>query len=134
MSTAEGAAAADAGDVLVVFARHPAPGKVKTRLARAIGDGAASALYAAFLDDLRRRFAATRFAVRWAVAPPDPGFAARFAVPEAHVFVQDGQDLGARMRNAIAAMLHQGFARCAIVGSDMPQLAIDTVADAFARL
>lgn len=120
--------------MLVVFARYPEPGRVKTRLARAIGAAAASTLYAAFVTDLRCRFAAPPFAVRWAVAPPDPGFAARFALPDAHVFAQDGHDLGARMRNAITALLDQGFARCAIVGSDMPQLALETVADAFARL
>ena len=125
---------AAAGDVLVVFARYPEPGRVKTRLARAIGAAAASTLYAGFVADLRQRFAAAPFAVRWAVAPPDPGFAARFALPAQDVILQAGADLGARMRNAIAALLAQGFARCAIVGSDMPQLALDTVADAFARL
>ena len=133
-SARERAAPPAAGNVLVVFARYPEPGRVKTRLARAVGEAAASALYAAFVEDLRRRFAATTFAVRWAVAPPDPGFAARFSIPGPDVFLQKGEDLGARMRNAIAATLGQGFTRCAIVGSDMPQLGLETVVDAFAQL
>jgi rSAM/selenodomain-associated transferase 1 len=128
------APSSDTSNVLVVFARCPEPGRVKTRLAQAIGDADASALYAAFVTDLRNRFAAAPFAVRWAVAPPDRGFATRFALQEAHVLLQEGADLGARMRNAFAAMRAVGFARCAIVGSDMPQLALATVTAAFARL
>lgn len=123
-----------ARDVLVVFARCPAAGRVKTRLARAIGDAAAASLYAAFVADLRDRFAHAPFAVRWALAPPDDGFAARFAVDPSHVFLQSGEDLGARMRDAFARMLAAGFARCAIIGSDMPQLAPRVVEDALARL
>lgn len=120
--------------VLVVFARHPEPGRVKTRLARATGDVAAAEIYAAFVRDLRDRFAQASFAVRWAVAPPDEGFAARFALEPAHVFLQHGDDLGARMSEAFASMRVRGHARCAIVGSDMPQLALATVDEAFARL
>lgn len=120
--------------VLVVFARLPEPGRVKTRLARAIGDVAASAIYAAFVEDLRDRFARARFAVRWAVAPPGDGFAARFALEPSHVLVQRGDDLGARMADALSEMRARGYARCAIVGSDMPQLALATVVEAFSRL
>jgi len=120
--------------VLVVFARHPEPGRVKTRLARAIGDVAAAEIYEAFIEDLRDRFAQASFSVRWAVAPPDGGFAARFALDPAHVFLQRGDDLGARMSDAFSQMRARGHARCAIVGSDMPQLALDTVVEAFARL
>lgn len=127
-------AAGTADAVLVAFARRPDPGRVKTRLARTIGDEPAARLYAAFVEDLRHRFADAPFAVRWAVAPPEQGFAARFAVEPRDAFAQRGEDLGARMSDAIRTMLEFGFARCAIVGTDMPQLTVATVADAFARL
>lgn len=123
-----------ARDVLVVFARCPEPGRVKTRLARVVGDEPAAALYAAFVTDLRARFAASRFAVRWAVAPPDTGFAARFAIPAGETFVQHGDELGARMHAAFARLRDEGFARCVLIGSDMPQLALATVERAFAAL
>jgi rSAM/selenodomain-associated transferase 1 len=123
-----------ARDVLVVFARCPEPGRVKTRLARVVGDDVAAALYAAFVTDLRARFATAPFAVRWAVAPPDAGFAARFAIPPAATFVQRGDVLGARMHAAFARVRDEGFARCVLIGSDMPQLAHATVERAFAAL
>jgi len=122
------------GNVLVVFARSPEAGRVKTRLARSVGDEVAAALYAAFVRDLRDRFAAAPFAVRWAVAPPGDGFAERFGLAPDTVVPQRGDDLGARMHDSIARMLGDGFARCAIVGSDMPQLALDTVRQAFVAL
>jgi rSAM/selenodomain-associated transferase 1 len=121
-------------DVLVVFARCPEPGRVKSRLARDIGDAAAATIYAAFVADLRARFASPGFAVRWAIAPPDTGFAARFAIPDDETFAQQGDDLGARMRAAFARVSDAGFARCVLVGSDTPQLALATVESAFAAL
>jgi hypothetical protein len=123
-----------ARDVLVVFARYPEPGRVKTRLARVLGDAPAAELHAAFVVDLRERFAAAPFAVRWAVAPPDTGFAARFAIPPGETFVQDGDDLGARMHATFERAHADGFARCVLIGSDMPQLALATVERAFAAL
>lgn len=123
-----------ARDVLIVFARCPEPGRVKTRLARAVGDAAAAGLYAAFVTDLRARFAAAPFAVLWAVAPPDTGFAARFAIPPGETFAQQGNDLGARMHAAFAQVRDAGFARCVLVGSDLPQLALASVERAFAAL
>jgi len=121
-------------DVLVVFARDPAPGRVKTRLARTVGDDAAAALYAALVRDLRDRLAGATCAVRWAVAAPDDGFAARFALDPATVFPQPDGDLGARLAGALARMLDEGFARCAIVGSDVPELDAPIVGRAFAAL
>lgn len=123
-----------ARDVLVVFARCAEPGRVKTRLARVVGDEAAAALYAAFVTDLRARFASAPFAVRWAVAPPDTGFAARFAIPADETVPQHGEDLGARMQAAFARVRDAGFARCVLIGSDMPHLALATVERAFAAL
>lgn len=138
MSSAGSGSSAASGrrarDVLVVFARCPEPGRVKTRLARTVGDEGAAALYAAFVTDLRARFAAAPFAVRWAVAPPDTGFAARFAIPAGETFAQHGDDLGARMHAAFAHVRDAGFARCVLIGSDLPQLALAAVEGAFAAL
>jgi glycosyltransferase A (GT-A) superfamily protein (DUF2064 family) len=41
-------------DVLVVMAKYPTPGAVKTRLAERVGAAAACALYRAFLADIAR--------------------------------------------------------------------------------
>jgi rSAM/selenodomain-associated transferase 1 len=120
--------------LLVVFARRPEPGRVKTRLARAIGEQGAASLYAAFVADLARRFAVAPWRVRWQIAPPMAGFAARFGLDAAACREQRGDDLGARMKSAFSDALEEGFARVVLIGSDAPQIAQATIAAAFAAL
>lgn len=114
-------------DTLVVFARYPTPGSTKTRLAADVGDDAAAHLYEAFVRDLVGRFAAAPFEVRWAVAPPDPGFAALFGLPQAACVDQQGDDLGARMLHALRQHLPVEDARCVLIGSDAPHLTVERV-------
>jgi rSAM/selenodomain-associated transferase 1 len=113
--------------VLVVFARQPTPGEVKTRLADRIGDERAAALYAAFVADLARRLRAASVPVCWAVAPPLEGFAERFGLAPRDCLAQPGGDLGARMHAAFLEMSRRGFSRCALIGSDLPQLPLERV-------
>ncbi len=123
-----------ARDTLVVFARYPVPGRVKTRLAARIGPEAAARLYEAFVRDLAARFSASPFAVRWAVAPPDPGFAAHFGLAPEACREQLGEDLGARMLQAFRSELGGGPAPVVLVGSDLPQLSATRVVEAFSHL
>jgi uncharacterized protein len=120
--------------VLAVFARCPMPGRVKTRLAAAIGAEGAARLYAAFLADLARALPDPRWALRWWVAPPADGFAAQLGVDPGACREQRGRDLGERMRCAFASARAEGFARCVLVGSDTPQLHAGVVAEAFGGL
>jgi rSAM/selenodomain-associated transferase 1 len=120
--------------LVAVFARYPEPGRVKTRLAAAIGDDRAAALYAAFVEDLASRLIDKRWTTRWWVAPPDLGFAQRFAIDPTACREQSGADLGERMYAAFASAHREGCERCVLVGSDMPHLASETVALAFERL
>src|SRR5262249_47225718 len=43
------------GSAIALFAKVPEPGKVKTRLAAAVGDEAASEFYSAFVEDTMAR-------------------------------------------------------------------------------
>ena len=53
------------------MAKHPVPGRVKTRLAAALGADTACALYRAFVLDLAERLGGLPYAVTWAYTPPD---------------------------------------------------------------
>lgn len=121
-------------DTLVVFARYPTPGKVKTRLAAGIGAEAAARLYEAFVRDLARRFSSVPYAVRWSVAPPDEGFARRFGIDPGKCRAQVGADLGARMLDAFSSHLEGKQDRCVIIGSDTPHLPRARIDEALARL
>lgn len=129
---------------LAVFARRPAPGRVKTRLAGTLGAERAAVLYRAFLaDTIERAHKAAPGAVTLWLAP-EPERSARAtiddtlaalaelgvgAVPAA---LQEGGDLGARMAHAFEVLLPHGPA--AIVGSDAPDLPVEFLAAAFAAL
>jgi rSAM/selenodomain-associated transferase 1 len=120
--------------VLVVFARKPAPDRVKTRLAAAVGGERAAAIYEAFVADLATRLRTARLPVLWAIAPPVAGFAELFDLRSSDCFAQVGDDLGVRMHAAFREVRDRGFDRCALIGSDLPQLPIERIEAAFAAL
>ena len=107
---------------------------MKTRLAAGIGEDRAARLYDGFVRDLAGRFAAAGPELSWGVAPPDPGFAEHFGVPPETCFVQEGDDLGARMLSALEGALCEEGSRCVLIGSDVPHLPAERVAQAFFEL
>jgi len=108
---------------VVVFAREPVPGRVKTRLAAAIGEAAACSVYAALLERTLAVAADAGFDLVVSFAePPSPGWTAGHAQ---RWEVQRGDDLGARMRDAFDRRFGDGFDRVVIVGSDCPRLEVE---------
>ncbi|MBI4514478.1 MAG: TIGR04282 family arsenosugar biosynthesis glycosyltransferase [Deltaproteobacteria bacterium] len=105
---------------LVVMARYPEIGRVKTRLARAIGDDRAHALYRAFLRDIEARFAGQRRTLVWAFHPPQSDFAA--VVGRGRCLPQVGGDLGERLHNCFRSLCREGFDCALIIGGDAPHV------------
>lgn len=125
---------ADGENALIVFARYPRAGHVKTRLAAAIGPRAAADLYRGFLEDIARRLdGQPAWSTYWVFEPADSPFGEEI-VPGARAFAQAEGDLGRRMAAAFGQVLARGHRRIALIGSDMPQLSAARVGEAFARL
>jgi rSAM/selenodomain-associated transferase 1 len=121
-------------DGLVVLARHPEPGRVKTRLAARLGAEAAARLYRAFLLDLERTIGRDpRWELLWAYEPREAPFSASLGSAAPAVPQEEGS-LGARMAGAMAAAFARDARRVVLIGSDVPHLDPEAVADAFARL
>lgn len=114
--------AAAAPAAVVVLAKHPAPGRVKTRLAGAVGPGAACALYRAFVRDLARRLRGTGLPVWWAFTPGSAPFAR--LVRSRRCFPQRGRDLGARIHHALAAVRARTRGPVLAIGADAPHVAL----------
>ncbi len=124
------------GARILVFARAPEAGKVKTRLARDIGADAALDLYLAML---RRVFATVEQAAvaevhLWAAGNPrHPEFLGLCDIR--CICRQEGDDLGERMRHAAATELAvEGVDNVLIIGSDCPALTADYLESALAAL
>lgn len=106
---------------LVIMARYPVAGAVKTRLARAIGAEPACQLYQAFLRDLDARFARGRRTLVWAFHPPESNFPP-LVTPGIRCVPQRGADLGARMHHCFRLLSQEGCQRVLIIGADAPHL------------
>lgn len=118
---------------LIIFVRHPELGKVKTRLAKDIGNEKALYVYNLLLGHTRQvttLLTCQKFVYytdqviehdSWAL----PGYTKR---------QQFGDDLGARMSNAFKELFDQGFERVMIIGSDCYQLQTAIVEQAITSL
>lgn len=108
--------------VVIVFARAPRLGTVKSRLAAGVGARAALRFHAATLaSTLRKLRRDRRFTLRLAATPAG----ARGPWSQgASLMRQSAGDLGARMDAAFRQFRHR---RVALVGSDIPDLTADAV-------
>ncbi|MDO8670899.1 MAG: TIGR04282 family arsenosugar biosynthesis glycosyltransferase [Dehalococcoidia bacterium] len=124
-----GQGSGDAGRALIITAKYPYPGAVKTRLASRLGFGLAAGLYRAFLRDLDAAFPGAF----WAYAPAESPFPDLLGAGRRYL-VQEGADLGERMANLFCRLFGQGFGRVVLVGSDIPHLSPALVEKAFEAL
>ncbi|MBI4612780.1 MAG: TIGR04282 family arsenosugar biosynthesis glycosyltransferase [Planctomycetes bacterium] len=115
--------------LLIVFARPPIPGRVKSRLAAAIGKEAAASFYAAFLQDTLAGLESLR-GVERAIAWSEGGSA--FPVPPGWLASsQRGKDLGERLASAFLDAFDSGAREVVVLGSDSPTLPASRVTQAF---
>jgi len=121
---------------LMIFAKKPVPGEVKTRLSPRLSAAEAAELYSCMLQDT---LATARGLAR--ITPviffqDDPGAVEYFAAvaPEIESLPQSGEDLGERMRRAFAGMFARGFKEVVIIGTDSPNLPRGYIVEAFRLL
>ncbi len=107
---------------LLVFAKVPRPGTVKTRLTPTLSAAEATRLYTAFLRDTLRQVLRLDADVRLYLAPPLPDGELDAVPSEVGVHVQTGDGLGARMEQAFRETLGDGYGRVLVMGSDHPTL------------
>ena len=109
---------------LIVFARAPVPGLVKTRLIPLLGAEGAAALHVRLVKRTLRTARKASFAgieLHCAPAADDAFF--RFCTGHygVRLLAQTGSDLGARMHAALEGAL-TGCSRAILIGSDCPAL------------
>jgi len=124
---------------IVVFAKRPRPGEVKTRMTPPLSPEQAADLYAAMLRDVLD--ATAEFAAALELAPVCAALPPA-AVPELaalcprafRVVAQRGPDLAARMDHAVREAAAAGARRVLLRGSDSPAFDGDVVAEALEAL
>ena len=120
-------------NLLMIFARNPELGKVKTRVASGIGDEAALGLYKILLQ---RTFEVSTnlncdkvVYYSEAVSKDDLWEKGNFQKK-----LQQGQDLGQRMKNAFKKAFSEGYLKVMIIGSDLYDLQEEDLKKAFLAL
>ena len=118
----------DCGGALLIFARAPREGHVKSRLARAIGNAHATSLYRAMLRDtlaLAHEVATHSDLLPIVAFTPDDAFAAAPSLGEfwtgARV-AQEAGDLGHKMSAATDWAFAHGAKSVFLIGTDAPDL------------
>lgn len=113
-------------DALILFTRVPIAGQTKTRMMPQLYGEQCAALHRAFLQDLAQAIAQFRNAHEAALfVSYTPEGAEQQLLPilgTATYLPQVGDDLGARMANAIEQVLGCGYDRVLLFGSDVPEL------------
>ncbi len=120
-------------NALIIFVRHPEPGKVKTRIAAVAGADTALAVYKKLLQhtfEITKELQCDKY-VFYAddVAENDLWSKGRY-----HKLLQDKTDLGDRMKKAFSLLFEKGYKRVCIIGSDCYELTAETIQQAFELL
>ncbi|MCB0611224.1 MAG: TIGR04282 family arsenosugar biosynthesis glycosyltransferase [Lewinella sp.] len=119
-------------NALIIFIRNPEPGKVKTRLAAAVGDERALAIYRELLD-LTRRAALGSEAEKYLWYSHFVDKADGWPESDFRKMLQQGEDLGDRMAYAFETALAD-HDKAVIIGSDCPYLSPVLLDEAFELL
>lgn len=117
---------------LIVFVKNPELGKVKTRLAKGIGDAKALEVYLQLLEITRHAASnveCTRHVFYSSEIEDDSWSNVDF-----RKHVQQGLSLGERMTNAFAQVFEFGAEKALIIGSDCPKISPKIINQAFDKL
>ena len=124
---------------LLVFARVPEKGLVKTRLAETLGEDRALEAYEAMLSDLFFRIGSSNqdleIEILWTASDRLPGQQILEAFGDYHLCRQTGRDLGERLVMAFSErVVFQKASKIIAIGTDLPALDRRTVETALGLL
>lgn len=121
---------------LLVFAKAPIPGQVKTRLGARVGPDEAARIYAGLARRVVDQLRGGRFGITVCFSPPEEEAAVRAMLPSREEFrftPQATGELGERLEAAFREAFRRA-SRVVVVGTDAPGVDAPLVAEAFSRL
>jgi uncharacterized protein len=118
---------------LIIFIKNPELGKVKTRLARTLGDEKALEIYHELSKITRENAKILRGVKRCVFYSDFIDNSDKWSMNSFEKWVQKGTDLGERMANAFSTILEKREKVC-IIGSDCPTLSTTILQQAFQAL
>jgi uncharacterized protein len=119
-----------------IMIKYPEPGKVKTRLAKEIGNIRAGEIYRQLSEQMITNTVPVDQEYERIVFFDPPGRLKDFQswLNHEQFIPQQGDDVGERMDNAIRELLARGAEKAVITGADIPKLNAKILSGAFAAL
>ncbi len=123
-------------EAVVLMAKAPVPGRVKTRLCPPLAPEEAARLYACMLGDAAEEISSVDRIARYLFLDPPGAANSMRGAPFSSFgrFPQRGKDLGEKMWDAASTAFRLGAKRVVIVGADCPALAAERLRRAFREL
>lgn len=119
--------------LLIIFVKNPELGKVKTRLAATVGNEVALAIYYQLLSKTR--------SVTGLVPADKVVYYSEYIDRDDlwdndryHKALQQGENLGNRMKQAFCKAFDEGYEKVCIIGSDCMEISCDLIKEAFQKL
>ncbi len=109
---------------ILLFLKHPEPGRVKTRLAVTLGTAEAAAIYRRLVAEVCRQMPSEGESILVFFDPPErqqeveSWLGVLLPHRQCHFHPQTEGDLGTRLERAFATAFAAGYERVAVVGSD----------------
>jgi len=122
--------------LLVVMAKNPVPGRVKTRLSPPLSEIEAAEAYRCFLADRLAEMSALQgidLALAYAPAEAQATFAA-FTPERIRLMVQHGENLSDKLVNLFRDIFAEGYRFTAVMDSDTPDLSREIMRQSFGLL
>lgn len=121
---------------LIIFAKEPQKGRVKTRLKGCLSETQCTNLYKAFLKDtitLSKSIRCDLKVLAYDLNCKSPNYLKKIA-GSFRFYKQKGRDLGQRMHNAFKSIKGNSDLKSVIIGSDSPTLPVSFIEKAFRKL
>jgi rSAM/selenodomain-associated transferase 1 len=120
---------------LLFFIKSPEKGRVKTRLASAVGDEMAVRLYRRFLLETLFTLNRGTFLFYLCFYPENSLSDLKGWLGDDYLYMpQKGEDLAERMKNGFIDAFAMNFKRVVLIGSDIPDLPLEFIEEAFTSL
>ena len=123
------------GSSVILFVRSPERGRVKSRLAAAMGEKMALELYKGFVLDIIETLRQGCYPLRIFFYPRESKDRIEKWMGKDFAYVsQQGSDIGERMGNAFVQSFSEGSEQLVLIGSDIPDLTNSIINRAFSSL
>ena len=116
-------------NAVILFARDPVLGQVKTRLSSSLDDETILRLYTCFVEDSLEKIRKVDNADCFVGISPSnlSGFFNGIEGSDIRLFIQQGANLGDKMRQAFVDRFADGYKKVVIIGSDSPSLPVSYI-------